>query len=217
MHPGQYTVLNSPREEVVAAAAAELSYHATFLDAMGLRAEHKIVLHVGGVYNDREASMRRFRENFENLPADVRRRLVLENDEWSYGVYDVLNLCNSLGIPMVFDYLHHRAYTGRASDPVAMERALATWSVSDGRPELHYSTQRRRARIGAHADMIDANEFVHFINFLPRRAVDVMLEAKAKDKALLKLRRDLRGLYGLGDETSETKTDWILHPSWLVI
>lgn len=197
MHPGQYTVLNSPRRGIVAAAAAELSYHAAFLDTMGLTSEHKIVLHVGGVYDDRETSMRRFRENFENLPAHVRRRLVLENDERSYGVYDVLNLCDSLGIPMVFDYLHYRAYTGSVPNSVLIERAFETWSGHDGRPELHYSTQKLGARTGAHANMIDANDFVHFISLLPHRAVDVVLEAKAKDKALLKLRRDLRGLYEL--------------------
>jgi UV DNA damage endonuclease len=194
MHPGQYTVLNSPRKKVVAAAAAELSYHAAFLDAMGLSAEHKIVLHAGGVYDDREASMRRFREKFESLPLNVRRRLVLENDERSYGVYDVLNLCDSLGVPMVFDYLHHRAYTGRGANSALIERVFETWSAHDGRPELHYSTQKLGARTGAHADMIDANDFLHFVSLLPRRAVDVVLEAKAKDKALLKLRLDLRGL-----------------------
>ena len=197
MHPGQYTFLNSPRRDVVVAAAAELSYHAAFLDAMGLRSEHKIVLHVGGVYDDRETSMRRFRENFENLPAHVRRRLVLENDERSYGVYDVLNLCDSLRIPMVFDYLHYRAYTGCVPNSAVMERAFETWSGHDGRPELHYSTQKLGARTGAHANMIDANDFVQFMSLLPHRAVDVMLEAKAKDKALLNLRRDLRGLYEL--------------------
>ena len=197
MHPGQYTVLNSPREDVVAAATAELSYHATFLDEMDLRSEHKIVLHVGGVYDDRGASMRRFRENFENLPANVQRRLVLENDERNYGVCDVLNLCDSLRIPMVFDYLHHRAYTGHVPNSDTIKRALATWSDSDGRPELHYSTQKRRARIGAHADMIDVRDFTRFIDGLPRCTVDVILEAKAKDRALLRLRRDLQGRYPL--------------------
>jgi UV DNA damage endonuclease len=192
MHPGQCTVLNSLRKEVVTAAAAELSYHATFLDLMGLTSEHKIVLHVGGVYDDREASMRRFRENFENLPANVRRRLVLENDERNYGVDDVLKLCDWLGIPMVFDYLHHRAFAGRVIDSGILKRALATWSDSDGRPELHYSTQKRGARVGAHADMIDTRDFARFIDSLPRHEVDIILEAKANDKALLRLRRSLR-------------------------
>ena len=193
MHPGQYTVLNSPREDVVAAAAAELTYHATFLDAMDLPSEHKIVLHVGGVYDNRQASMRRFRENFLTLPPNVQRRLVLENDERNYGVYEVHNLCDSLGIPMVFDYLHHRAYTGRLPNSEIIKRALATWSDKDGPPELHYSTQKHNARIGAHADMIDVRDFIRFIDCLPRCTVDIILEAKAKDRALLRLRRDLQG------------------------
>jgi len=193
MHPGQYTVLNSPREDVVAAAFAELSYHASFMDAMGLGSDSKIVLHVGGVYGDKATSTRRFRESFENLPANVRRRLVLENDERSYGVEDVLDLCRSLQIPLVFDYLHHRAYSGHEPDTATLREVFKTWAESDGRPKLHYSTQRRGARKGAHADMVDAKDFLHFLNFLPGGNVDVMLEAKAKDKALLKLRRDLHG------------------------
>jgi UV DNA damage endonuclease len=193
MHPGQYTVVNSPRREVVVAAYAELSYHAAFLDAMGLTSEHKIILHVGGVYDDRKASMRRFRENFEELPWNVRCRLVLENDERGYGACDVLSLCDSLGIPMAFDYLHHIAYTRSLPDSAVMRTALATWSPQDGRPELHYSAQRPGARNGAHADMIDTKGFMRFIDLLPSRRVDVMLEAKAKEKALLELRKDLQG------------------------
>jgi UV DNA damage endonuclease len=191
MHPGQYIVPNSPRRDVVAAAGAELSYHAAFLDEMGLTPEHKIILHVGGVYDDREASVRRFRENFERLPANVRRRLVLENDERSYGVYDVLDLCDSLGIPMVFDYLHHRAYAHHLPNSDVLRRVYRTWTHRDGRPEVHYSAQKRGARTGAHADMIGVKEFVRFVNLLPRRPVDVMLEAKAKDRALLRLRQDI--------------------------
>ena len=192
MHPGQYTVLNSIREDIVTAAAAELSYHAVFLDAMGLGSEHKIILHVGGAYGDPETSVRRFRENFEILPANVRRRLAIENDERSYGVYDVLELCDSLGIPMVFDYLHHQAYSSHPLKRSLLNRVYATWTPRDGRPEIHYSTQRRGARRGAHADMIDSRSFIRFLRILPRRDVSIVLEAKAKDRALLRLRQDLQ-------------------------
>lgn len=90
MHPGQYVVLNSQRTNVVRAAVDELSYHADFLDAMGLTSEHKINLHVGGVYGDRHVSLQMFRENFHNLPENVKTRLVIENDERNYGADDVL-------------------------------------------------------------------------------------------------------------------------------
>jgi UV DNA damage endonuclease len=192
MHPGQYTVLNSSSENVVAAAMAELAYHARFLEALGLSQEHKIVLHVGGVYGDRDTSLQRFRDNFCLLPSKVKSRLVLENDERSYNVEDVLALCESLDIPMVFDYLHHRANHIHPLRRGSLDRVYATWSVRDGRPKLHFSTQKPRARIGAHADMINSTEFIRFLKTLPQRDADVMLEAKRKDRALLKLRENLQ-------------------------
>ncbi len=203
MHPGQYTVLNSPRTDVAAAAAAELSYHADFLDAMGLAIEHKIILHVGGVYGDRQASSRRFSENFRNLPENVKNRLVIENDEHNYGVDDVLHLCDYLSIPMVFDYLHYQAYSRRPLKHGLMDQVCGTWSQSDGLPEMHYSTQRRRSRIGAHADMINPRDFKRFLKILPKCDIDVVLEAKGKDMALLKLQEDLHSVTGVLKVTAE--------------
>lgn len=55
MHPGQYTVLNSPNIEVVDRAIDDLNYHTKVLDSIGVGSEHKIVLHIGGVYNDKKA------------------------------------------------------------------------------------------------------------------------------------------------------------------
>jgi UV DNA damage endonuclease len=62
---------------------------------------------------------------------------------------------------------------------------------SDGPPELHYSTQKTGSRPGSHSDMVDPRDFVRFLRLLPRTNVDVMLEAKSKDLALLTLRRKL--------------------------
>ena len=199
MHPGQYTVLNSPNTNVVTAAKAELLYHVQFLDAMGLTLEHKIIIHVGGVYGNREVSLRRFRENFRTLSSQVRNRLVIENDERSYNVDDVLNLSTLLKVPIVFDYLHCKAFSKRPLKTSLLDEVCATWSASDGRPEFHYSTQKKRARRGAHADMIDPSDFKRFLRVLPQTDIDVMLEAKAKDKALLKLRLDLQSRRSVGN------------------
>ena len=203
MHPGQYVVLNSQRANVVWAAVNELSYHADFLNAMGLTPEHKITLHVGGVYGDRHVSLQRFGENFHNLPENVKSRLVIENDEHNYGADEVLGLCESLNVPMVFDHLHHQAYSKRPMEDDLMDRVCATWSRVDGSPEMHYSTQRSKSRRGAHADMINAGDFRRFLNMLPDCNVDFILEAKAKDKALLKLREDLHSGTGMLDVTVE--------------
>jgi UV DNA damage endonuclease len=203
MHPGQYTVLNSTRTDVAAAAAAELSYHADFLDAMGLAMEHKIILHIGGVYGDRQMSLRRFSENFRSLPENVKNRLVIENDEHNYEVEDVLDLCDSLSIPMAFDYLHYRAGSKRPLKEGLIDQVCGTWSQSDGPPEMHYSTQRRRSRIGAHADMINPRDFKRFLKILPKCDIDVILEAKGKDMALLKLQKDLHFVTGILKITAE--------------
>lgn len=191
MHPGQYTVLNSPHRSVVAAARAELQYHADFLDQLGLDQTHKIILHVGGLYGDRDTSLDRFRRQFHSLPANVRSRLVLENDEHNYGTEDVLALSGNLGVPMVFDYLHHIAREEEPPTKRLLTRIYERWSRSDGRPEVHYSTQRAGSRVGSHADMISTKGFMQFIQLLPAVDVDVMLEAKSKDMALLSLRSKL--------------------------
>ena len=83
-HPGQYTVLNSPDEDVVARAIEDLIYHDKILTALGTDATNKIVLHVGGIYGDKEAALDRFAENFQRLPESVQNRLIIENDDRLY-------------------------------------------------------------------------------------------------------------------------------------
>lgn len=192
MHPGQYTVLNSPKPHVVTNAMEELRYHADLMDLMGLAPSGKIVLHVGGVYGDKARAKRQLCDAFADLPDNVPARLVLENDERSYGAEDVLELCERLGIPMIFDDLHHRAYAGEPPSRAMLSDVLATWDdPKDGRPKLHVSSQRPLARAGAHADGVDAREFRRFVATLPTTDVDVMLEAKAKERALFQLVTDL--------------------------
>jgi UV damage endonuclease UvdE len=116
MHPGQYTVLSAREPTVLAAAVAELKYHARFLDALGLDAQHKIVVHVGGAYGDKTAELRRWCEAYERLPGNVGARLVLENDERLFGAEDVLAVAGATGVPVVLDALHHRVYAGGAGD-----------------------------------------------------------------------------------------------------
>jgi len=191
MHPGQYVVLNSPHRSVVKAAKAELSYHADFLDQLGLSGRNKITLHVGGLYGDRGASIQRFSKEFRALPKNVRTRLVLENDERSYGGEDVLPLCEALGIPMTFDCLHYAALTGHLPERKFLKDVCESWSTNDGEPEFHYSTQKHGSRRGAHADTVDLRDFLRFLQVMPSKNVHLMLEAKAKDLALLRLRKQL--------------------------
>jgi UV DNA damage endonuclease len=208
MHPSQYIVLNSPDARIADAAVRDFAYHAEFLDAMGLGPEAKIVTHVGGVYGDRPAAMGRWAERYAALPEAIRHRLVLENDEISWGVPDTLTIHERTGVPLVFDILHHRTLNPGGLDPVAACRAcVATWP--DGEvPKIHYSSQRRAprevarrsratgersvatvaAKAGQHDDWIDPDDFVAFLRATPDLRFDAMLEAKQKDLAVLRLR-----------------------------
>jgi UV DNA damage endonuclease len=189
MHPGQYTVLNSPDEDVVANARRNLSYHASFLDGFGVGPDAKIILHIGGVYDDRQAAIDRFVRRANSLPDTVTNRLVIENDETSYDIEQVLEIHERTGLPVVYDDLHHRlnAPGGERSGVDWLEAALGTWDKSEGPPKVHYSSPGEGSG-GHHADRIDPEEFEQFLREtedLPD--FDVMLECKDKEAALFKL------------------------------
>ena len=183
MHPGQYTVLNSPDEKIAAAAAAELDYHALFLDSLGVDATNKIILHIGGVYGDKAAASERFIRRFQALPDNVRRRLVIENDDRSYNVSDVLEISARAGIPVVFDNLHHMANppARTLSQEEWIKACAATWGLRDGRQKIHYSQSDPDRKPGAHSASIHIDEFLNFHDSLAGEKPDIMLEVKDKN------------------------------------
>lgn len=207
-HPGQYTVLNSPRADVAEAAMRDVVSQADLLDAMGCGPEARIVIHVGGVYGDRVAAIERFVERYTALPDAVQRRLVVENDEISYSVMDTLAIHERTGVSLVWDILHHRINNpGNLEVAEACRRCLATWPAGQI-PKIHYSSERidqpqteqgedgvprvrRSNRPGQHDDWIDGADFITFMNEMGDARFDVMLEAKQKDLALLRLREDV--------------------------
>lgn len=187
-HADQFVVLNSPRPEVVESSVRELAYQAEVAEVIGA---DTINLHLGGGYGDKEAAMARFAEALERLPAEVRRRLTLENDDRVYSAAEVLRFCEENGAPMVYDVHHHRLLPDGLSIGEATERAMATW---DREPLFHLSspldgwdgkTPQR------HHDFVDLRDF-------PREWLDreltVEVEAKAKEVAVLRLREELGGL-----------------------
>lgn len=209
-HPGQYTVLNSEDAEVQRLAVEELEVQAELMDGMGLGPECVVILHVGGAAGGTDAALDRFERGFSKLSDAARARLVVENDDRTFALCDVLRLSERIGRPVVWDILHHHCNDPeRIPDREALERALATWP--DGvRPKIHYSTpktavEERKRKVGrrversvvlpqlrAHADVIDPIAFEHFVcETAAGLDFDVMLEAKAKDLALLRLREQL--------------------------
>ncbi len=214
-HPGQYTVLNSEREETVAAAVAELEVQAALFDAMGLGPESRALIHVGGTAGGLDAAADRFVAGFERLSERAQARLAVENDDRSFGLRSVLGVAERTGIPVIWDILHHHCHDPDGiPDAAALALALDTWPAGVV-PKIHYSSPRldmelRKKKDGrktieqpwlppmrAHADLIDPLAFEAFLTRdAGGRDFDVMLEAKAKDLALLRLRDQLaaRGL-----------------------
>lgn len=206
-HPGQYTVLNSETPDVVAGAIRDLDAQAALMDAMGLGDDAVIVLNVGSGQGD---ALGRFEAGYEQLSASAQRRLVIENDDRTFGLGAVLELSRRTGLPVVWDILHHHCHDPDGiDDRSALEAALDTWP-SHVVPKIHYSTpktawEERRRKSGrrtltewvlpqlrAHADLIDPIAFSQFLAEADGvRPFDVMLEAKGKDLALLRLREQL--------------------------
>ena len=188
MHPGQYTVLNSPDSDVVRRAIEDLAYHAKFLDRLDLDNTHKIILHVGGKYGDTPAALSRFQSVFRDLDHAISKRLILENDGSIYRIDEVLELCNRLGIPAVYDNLHHAinhaGETKSDADWVALCRE--TWREKDGAQKTHYSQQHPQKTRGAHTDTIAIDAFLDYYHSLSGLLPDMMLEVKDKNRSAIK-------------------------------
>jgi UV DNA damage endonuclease len=188
-HPDHFTVLTSARKEVTEASIRDLLYHDAILSAMGVGPEGKLVLHIGGTYNDKKKAIEAFIDNYSSLPRSIQNRIILENDDKSYTASDTLALCQKLQIPMVFDVHHHFCNP----DGYAVEELLTpifeTWRGQRLLPKVHYSTPKSLESIRSHADNIDSDAFYGFLQQAKslNQDFDVMLEAKNKDAALFQL------------------------------
>lgn len=186
-HPGQFTQLGSPRKEVVENAFRDLKYHCEMMDRMGLGKDSVMIIHGGGVYGDKPGSLDRIRESFKKLPKNVADRLVLENDEMCYSAEDLLPLCEELQIPLVFDYHHDSILPSSIPPREIIARANAIFAQRGIRPKQHLSEPRPGAvtvmERRAHADRCQS-----LPEDLPED-VDLMIEAKDKEQAVLHLYR----------------------------
>lgn len=210
-HPSQYIVLNSENPVTQEGAIRDVEVQAAILDALGTGPEAVCILHVGGAAGGREAAFARFEAGFERLSDRAKARLVVENDDVTFSLTDALEIHRRTGVRVVWDIHHHHCVDpDRIPDREALQMALATWP-EDVTPKIHWSTPRtameeRKKKVGrrverswvlpplrAHADMVDPIAFEHFLRGTASglRDFDVMLEAKAKDLALLRLRDQL--------------------------
>ncbi|MDD3241564.1 MAG: UV DNA damage repair endonuclease UvsE [Bacilli bacterium] len=187
MHPGQYTVLNSPNKLVLENSIKDLEYHTKFLMSLNTNSSSKIILHIGGVYKDKEESKKRFIESYNRLNQNIKDRLVIENDDKSYNIKDVLEISQKANIPVVYDNLHNKINNSdNNSDYYWIKKVKETWKDKDGVQKIHYSQQAIDKRKGSHSETIDLTIFNEFKANLKNIKVDIMLEVKDKDISAIK-------------------------------
>jgi UV DNA damage endonuclease len=195
-HPNQFTLFTSAKEDVTKNAVIDMEYHYRMLEAMGLENVGLINIHIGGAYGDKTKTITRFHQNLLELPAQIKRIMTLENDDKTYNAEETLEACEMEGIPFVFDYHHHMANPCETPLEKLLPRLFNTWAIT---PKIHISSPKAEKEFRSHADYVDL-DFVLPLVYLLREYghdVDFMIEAKAKDQAMLKLVEDLSKRRGI--------------------
>jgi UV DNA damage endonuclease len=193
-HPGQFTQIGSPRKEVVKAAMRDLEYHNELLSLLKLPEQANrdavMILHMGGTYGDKAATLDRFRQNYATLSQGVKNRLVLENDDVSWSVHDLLPICEELNIPTVLDYHHHNIVFDESIREGSLDiinlydRIKKTWTRKRITQKMHYSESTAQAITAR-----DRRKHSARVKTLPPCAtdMDLMIEAKDKEQAVFEL------------------------------
>jgi UV DNA damage endonuclease len=182
-HPDQFTVLTNWQDDIIFQnSLADLEYHNTLCNLLGC---DTILIHVGGVYNNKPKALEAFIGNFLRLSTDIQKKIHLENDDKSYNVLDVLELCETINVPMVLDIHHHNCNPVKNINLFKlMSRIILTWG--NRKPKVHISSGKDSPTGRKHADYIDEEDFQYTLE-LTSNKFDIMIEAKSKDLAILKL------------------------------
>lgn len=207
-HPDPFVVINSRDPGIVLRATRDLYFHSRILELMNAPSASVCILHVGGVYGEKSRALQRFIDNFNTLPANIKSRIVLENDETGYNVFDCLRIHKATGVPIVFDIFHHKCYCNMLASRgrndytetdvltkntklIDIFRMVADTYANTTIPmKMHLSEQARGASMGTHADYVKSipRELFTFVNE-SRGPVYLMIEAKMKELAVEKLRK----------------------------
>ncbi|WP_025718976.1 UV DNA damage repair endonuclease UvsE [Paenibacillus sp. 1-18] len=203
-HPDHFTVLSTPRPEVLQSSINDLQYHKAMLEAMGLGANAKNNIHIGGAYGDKVTSGQRFVEQVGALEVSLKERLTLENDDKTFNAVETLEACKLTGLPMVLD-IHHQWVNNEGEKPWELwPDILSTWKGGWAQtgafpdhplpPKVHASSPKSEKDPRSHADGVEVEPLLTFLRHIAGYTdrIDVMLEAKRKDEALFGLMDQLR-------------------------
>jgi len=188
MHPDQFTLINSIKEDIFERSKNELKYHAQILDLMKLDTSAKIQIHVGGAYGDKKKSMERFVTRFNELDCSIVRRLVIENDDKLFDLKNSLEINAQIQIPILFDVFHHKLNnSGNQTTEESFQLTAKTWNEKrDGVPMVDYSSQEPNGSPRQHSETIDIDDFDLLLKETEPFDFDIMLEIKDKEKSAIK-------------------------------
>lgn len=179
-HPSEYITLSSDDPECIQNSILDLQQHAEIFDLLDLPNDYRSPLNVH-VRRDGDPVKiaTRVWEVYDELPDNIRNRLVLENNDNAKGIWSVKNLVEYFhSIPITFDTLHHSLLSDGLTDQEAFDAAYDTWPVE---PIFHYSEGVNGTR--KHADMP--------VSFPKDYGREVLwdVEIKQKDLAINEIRR----------------------------
>lgn len=194
-HPDQFNVINSISGEVVENTIRNLSRQLEWFEDLHYP-EGKMVIHIGGATGGKEKSLDRFIKNFAIFPKTIQERLIIENDDKIYTARETLDLCKELNLPMVLDIHHHNCNNKGENIIDMLEDIFSTWVGQKLPPKIHFSSPRDGNLDRKHANYIEAEDFIKFLeqSKVLDMDFDVMLECKEKDIALFKLVEDIKKL-----------------------
>lgn len=199
MHPNQFTLFTSPRKEVTLNAVKDMQYHFDLLKGMGIEDRSYINIHIGGAYGDKPSALERFYENIKLLPADIKARMTLENDDKTFTTQETLEVCENEGIPLMFDYHHYMANPDdNGSLEELLPRFVKTWDNTGRPPKVHLSSPKDEKAYRSHHDFVSLDYVLPFFKLMSNytEELDVMIEAKQKDRAVLQLVDELEKVRG---------------------
>jgi len=207
-HPDHFTVLNTPRKEVFQKSVNDLDHHVRMLEAMGLDGRALNNIHVGGSYGDKDTAGKRFVEQFRLIEPRITNRVTLENDDKTFTAEETLAIAEEVGVPMVLDIHHDAVNRGGETTVELWPRIMRTWDrlewnvvhAADAAlklpPKIHVSSPKSASDPRGHADYVEPEHLLEFLYGIAgtTSALDVMIEAKKKDDALLRLMEHFRSL-----------------------
>ncbi len=185
MHPDQFVVLSSDSDSVVENSVKILRMHAKTLDLLNQPRSERATMNIHGGKGDR---IDKLVDSIGKLPDEIRLRIALENDEFSYSSAQILEVCHRAKVPFVFDAHHHicREKLDSYNDESVAEMfwaARETWENPENQL-VHISNGREKFQDRAHHDLIFTMPEVF------RFAPWIEVEAKHKEIAIAKLQNE---------------------------